>query len=237
MSTKNHSIGAETLRRMSGLDRYNDWIIEHITPWVGDNVLEAGSGIGNISRYFLDRKKLILTDIRDDYLAILKDKFRYLPKVLFEVYDLEKSGAHLRNRGIDTIVALNVLEHIKDDTFALREMASILSPGGYLILQLPAHRFLYGSLDRKLNHFRRYTIREIREKLEANGFTAERFFRMNMFGAIGWFLYSRILKRELLPKGPLSVFDLLTPVFMAIERTVPVPIGLSIIAVGRKEKQ
>ena len=106
-----------------------------------------------------------------------------------------------------------------------------------LILQLPAHRFLYGSLDHNLNHFRRYTIRDIREKLEANGFKSERFFRMNMFGVIGWFLYSRILKRELLPKGPLSAFNLLTPVFMAIERMVPMPVGLSIIAIGRKEME
>ena len=235
MSPEHNDIGTETLQRMSALEHYNDWIIESITPWIGDTVLEVGSGIGNISRYFLDRKKLILTDVQEDYIEKLRERFGDHPNVSFELYNLEESDSHLRNRGIDTIVALNVLEHIKNDVHALREMASILSPGGYLILQLPAHMLLYGSLDRNLDHFRRYSIHDIRQKFDVIGLKTERFFRINMFGAIGWFLCSRILKRKLLPQGPLSLFNLLAPVFMTIERSIPVPFGLSIIAVGRKD--
>ena len=235
MPWKHQDIGAETLGRMSILDRYNDWVIERIKPWVGDTVLEAGSGTGTISRYFLDREKLILTDVREDYLTTLREKFGGCSNVSFELYDLEKSCSHLQNRGVDTIIALNVLEHIKNDTHALSEMASILSPGGHLLLQLPAHKLLYGSLDRNLDHFRRYTISDIRRKFGESGLKSERFFRMNMFGAAGWLMYSRILKHQLLPKGPLSLFNALTPLFMAAESAVPVPFGLSIIAIGRKE--
>ena len=235
MAGEIHNIGTETLQRISVLDHYNDWIIERIRPWVGDTVLEVGSGIGNISRYFLDRKKLILTDCQEEYIEQLREKFGDHPNVSFDIYDLEESGSHLRNRGVDTIIVLNVLEHIKNDRFALREMASILSHGGHLILQLPAHRILYGSLDRNLDHFRRYTIRDIRSKFTESGLKAVRFIRMNMFGAVGWLMYSRILRRKILPEGPLGLFNMLTPFFMAVERTVPVPFGLSIIAVGRKD--
>jgi len=234
MSGRRQDIGAETLRRMSALDRYNDWIIERIRPWTGDRVLEVGSGIGNISRYFLDRESLILTDIREDYLDALRRKFEDCANVTVERYDLEGTGEHLRNRGVDTVIALNVLEHIERDLHALKEMAEILSPGGHLILQLPAHPLLYGSLDEHLDHFRRYTVRDIRGKFARSGLSPVKFIRMNMFGAAGWFVYSRVLKREILPEGPLGLFNVLTPVFMAIERTVPVPFGLSIIAVGRK---
>jgi hypothetical protein len=59
-------------------------------------------------------------------------------------------------------------------------------------------------------------------------------FRMNIPGALGWFLYSRVLRREILPEGPLGLFNRLTPLFMAFERIIPPPIGLSIIAVGKK---
>ena len=235
MPHEHPDIGTETLRRMSALDHYNDWIIEYIKPWIGDTVLEVGSGIGNISRYLLDRKSLILTDVKETYVDILRDTFGNRPNVSFELYNLEKSGLHLRNRGIDTIIALNVLEHIQNDTHALREMASILSPGGHIILQLPAHEILYGSLDHYLEHFRRYSIRDIRQKFDVCGIKTERFLRMNMFGAVGWFLYSRILKRKVLPKHSLGLFNVLAPVFMAIERTLPLPFGLSIIAIGRKD--
>lgn len=235
MSRHPDDIGKETLRRMSVIDRYNDWIVERIAPWLGDVVLEVGSGIGNMSRYFLDRQSLILTDIREDYLNALRERFGDRPDISFERYDLEGSGSHLRNRGVDTIIALNVLEHIENDVNALKEMAAVLAPGGRVILQLPAHKVLYGSLDVNLDHFRRYTIRDIRRKFVHSGITPERFFRMNMPGAAGWFLYSRILRRSILPEGPLGLFNRLTPLFMAVERTIPVPLGLSIVAIGRKD--
>jgi SAM-dependent methyltransferase len=235
MSWEHHNIGTETLRRMSALDRYNNWIIECVKPWVGSTVLETGSGIGNISQHFLDREKLILTDVHEEYLEKLKGKFGGHPNVSYELYNLEESGSHLHGRGIDTIIALNVLEHIQNDTHALSEMASILSPGGHIILQLPAHKLLYGSLDRNLDHFRRYTISDIRSKFTESGLKAVRFIRINMFGAVGWLMYSRILRKKILPEGPLGLFNMLTPFFMAVERTVPVPFGLSIIAVGRKD--
>lgn len=234
MARAHDHIGSETLKRMSAVDRYNDWIIERIKPLAGDAVLEVGAGIGNISQYFLDRKTLCLTDVRKDYLDRLRERFASFPNVSYELYDLEASGNHLRGRGIDTIIALNVLEHIENDLRALKEMNAILSPGGCIILQLPSHRTLYGSLDINLDHHRRYTIRDIKRKFHESGFTPERFFRMNMPGAAGWFVYSRLLRREILPVGPLGLFNRLTPAFMALERIIPPPFGLSIIAVGRK---
>ncbi len=227
-------IGAETLRRMNRLDAYNQWIIEKIRPWLGEVVLEVGAGMGNMSVFFLDRRELILTDIDDAYLETLRKKFASYPNVTYTRYNLEESGSHLIGRGIDTIIALNVLEHIERDRHALAEMSSLLVPGGRIVLQLPSHKLLYGTLDRNLSHFRRYSSREIREKFKTAGLAAEYVGYMNMPGALGWFLSSRILKKKILPKGQLGLFNMLTPLFVAVERTVPPPFGLSIVAVGRK---
>jgi SAM-dependent methyltransferase len=234
MPDERNDIGAETLRRMSALDHYNDWIAETIRPWVGSHVLEVGSGIGNFSRYFLACERLIVSDIREDYLEHLRSTYGSRPNVAVEYYNLEESAPHLRDRGIDTLVALNVLEHIRNDSHALAEMASLLSPGGRIILQLPAHPLLFGSLDINLAHFRRYTKRDIAGKLAAAGFETERMVRFNLFGALGWFFCSRILRSELLPEGQLGLFNRLTPLFIATERKAPIPFGLSLLVVGRK---
>ncbi len=235
MTQEDFDIGLETLRRMKALDAYNRWIVKEILPWIGDIVLEVSAGIGNFSHFFLDRKQLILTDIQKNYIDALKSNFKKYPNVSSEYYNLEESGKNLKNRGVDTIIALNVLEHIKNDEHALKEMASILIPGGRLILQLPAHKTLYGSLDHNLEHYRRYTIGEIKKKFKNAGLVPEKFWRFNMFGTLGWFLYSRVLKKNILPEGSLTYFNRLTPVFIAIESILPVPFGLSIMAVGRKE--
>ncbi len=235
MTREYFDIGLETLRRMNALDAYNRWIVQEIRPWIGDIVLEVGAGIGNFSPFFLDRKQLILTDVQQNSIDTLKSNFKKYPNVSCEYYNLEESGETLKNREIDTIIALNVLEHIEHDEHALKEMASILVPGGRLILQLPAHKVLYGSLDHNLKHFRRYTIGDIKDKFETAGLVSEKFRRFNMFGTFGWFFCSRVLKKKILPEGSLALFNRLTPVFIAIERLLPVPFGLSIIAVGRKE--
>ncbi|MFC1490175.1 class I SAM-dependent methyltransferase [Candidatus Latescibacterota bacterium] len=235
MSSEFNDIGTETLRRMNALEGYNRWIVDEILPWVGENVLEVGAGTGNISQFFLGRKQLVLTDSNKSYIDALSEKYENIPNVSCDLFNLEESGSHLAGRGIDTIIGLNVLEHIKDDIHALKEMASILSPGGRVILQLPAHKILYGSLDRNLDHYRRYTVPEIKEKFSESGFIPEKIRRINMFGTFGWFLCSRILKKEILPEGQLSLFNKLTPAFIALERIMPTPFGLSILAVARKD--
>lgn len=235
MTIAREQIGLETLRRMSVLDAYNRWIIERIQPWIGQTVLEVGAGIGNLSQFFLDRGQLILSDRDPRCLDELRKRFAANTNVACVHYDLEGSGEHLRGQGIDTVIALNVLEHIEHDEHALSEIAAILAPCGRAIFQLPAHKLLYGSLDRNLDHFRRYTVREIKAKFARAGLRTENVRRMNMPGVLGWFVCSRILKKDILPEGSLGLFNRLTPLFIAIEKAVPAPFGLSIIAVGRKK--
>ncbi len=237
MNHPDEDIGQETLRRMSALERYNGWILEVIRPWIGRRVLEVGSGIGNFSHYFLDREQLILTDTREDYLARLKERYGAYANVAVERYDLEGSAGRLSEYRADTVIVLNVLEHIDDDRLALAEMYGLLAPGGRIVLQLPAHRLLYGTLDIHLDHFRRYTARDIRRKLAVCGYEIEHIRRFNMFGALGWLVASRVLRRRILPEGQLGLFNLLTPFFMAAERIVPVPFGLSLLVVARKPPQ
>src|SRR5215475_9276066 len=161
-----------TLKRLAELDRYNYWIYEHISHALGRRVLEVGSGTGNITHFLCSEgREVTATDIVPSYRSELDRLFGDNPKVRVEKFDLtaEAPGAFVADP-FDSVVCLNVLEHIEDDLFALAQMRDSLRPGGKLALLVPAHQFLYGAFDRAVGHYRRYERRELADKLEKAGF-------------------------------------------------------------------
>jgi len=140
----------------------------------------------------------------------------------------------LRDYKFDTTILLNVLEHIPDDARALACIHRLLAPGGRLLLLVPAERYLYGTLDRALGHYRRYQPGPLRELVVGNGFEIESFRYMNLPGILGWFLNGRVLRRELLPRPQLALFNVLAPLFERCEAAIPPPRGQSLVAICRK---
>ena len=169
-------VGQETLERLSKIDAYGQWQYRAIRPFLGRRVMEIGSGIGNISEFFLGRDRVLLTDIGENYLSTLKQRFSTKPEVRIGPYNLDSGQPLYHDEKIDTIVCMNVLEHIQDDMRALGYLKDTLVPGGRLALLVPAHQAAYGSLDEALGHFRRYSKKELSEKIQAAGFTLEKIF-------------------------------------------------------------
>jgi SAM-dependent methyltransferase len=134
----------------------------------------------------------------------------------------------------DTVVCLNVLEHIEDDTRALRHMHAVLPPGGRALLIVPAFAGLYGPIDRNLGHYRRYSPRAFRQKAASIGFRA-RLRYMNTVGFFGWWVNAKILKRTEQSESQIQFFDsMIVPLMSRLERAVPPPFGQSIFAVLEK---
>ncbi|MCR4295369.1 MAG: class I SAM-dependent methyltransferase, partial [Elusimicrobia bacterium] len=140
----------------------------------------------------------------------------------------------LRGRAFDTIVCMNVLEHIEDDRATLSRFLGLLKPGGKLVLVVPAHRWLFNPLDAHDGHFRRYEKAELREKLETAGFGVVHESTFNLFGIAGWFLNGTILRRKDLPAGQMGLFNKAAPLLFWLENLVGPPVGLSLLAVGTK---
>src|SRR5712691_6930703 len=163
-------VGAATLERMAAAPRYNRWMFDRLRPWVGRRVLEIGAGIGNMSAFFADRERVVLTDTEPYYLGRLRERFADRRQVLVTELRLPDVSSGLKTERLDTVVSLNVLEHIEDDRASLRAMHDLLRPGGRLVLLVPSLRALYGTLDEALGHFRRYVPAELSEKLCAAGF-------------------------------------------------------------------
>lgn len=227
-------VGQETLERLAKIDAYSLWQFRMLEPFLGARVMEIGSGIGNISRFFLGRDRVLLTDVSESYLGSLVKTFGSHSEVRVAPFDLESGRPDYRDERMDTIVCMNVLEHIQDDHAALRFLYDQLILGGRLCLLVPAHPGFFGTLDHALGHFRRYTRRQLDEKIQAAGFQLEKIFFFNRMGLFGWWLNGKILKKEILPENQLGWFGKFIPVLSMLDRLLPFPFGISLIAIARK---
>jgi SAM-dependent methyltransferase len=227
--------GAETLEIMQAAPQYNRWQYSRIARYLGKRICEVGSGIGNISTLILSRapELLVLTDTDSYYRETLRQQFAGRPEVLVEELTLPDpmAGARFREYELDTVVALNVIEHIPEDLNAVRSIAGMLRAGGRAVILVPALPGLFGSLDRELGHQRRYTRKSVSHLMQDAGFRVERTFYFNLVGTLGWWLNARLRKAPRIPVEQLRHFDRLVPV-LQVEDRVPLPLGQSVIAIG-----
>ncbi len=227
------AVGAATLERMAEVPAFNRWMFDRLADWIGSRVLEIGSGIGNMSQFFIDRDQVVLTDTESAYRLVLQEKFGARGNVAVVALSLPHVPRELSDRRFDTIVCLNVLEHIDDDIGSLEAMYSLLEPAGKLVLLVPAFPGLYGSLDRALGHYRRYTRKLLRARYAKVGFAMRRLEYFNLAGIPGWWITGRLLRRDLIPAGSLALYDSLVPLFRW-ERFLPLRVGQSLIAIGER---
>ena len=224
----------ETLEKMSRLRHLNRLIYKTLRPWLGRRILEVGCGHGNLTEHLLAGGDVVATDLDDVALTRIRTAMSGYDNLEIHRWDMLDPLPHLRaGAPIDSIVCLNVLEHIEDEHGALINARRILEPSkGRLLLLVPAHPALYGPIDEKLGHYRRYTKKTLSAALTRAGFKIEHTQWLNMFGMSGWFLNARILKRDRLPAFQMAAYNLLSRVVLPIEGLIGPPIGLSLIAVA-----
>ncbi len=227
--------GHYVLASMSGARRFSEWTVAAISPWLGDRILEVGAGLGNISRQLPRSRRLTVSDRDEEYLRLLRLAFRHYENIEVARLDLESDQDFAaRRKEFDSVLCLNVLEHIADDRAAVRRMASALAPGGRLILVVPQFQALFGPMDQKLGHHRRYRREGLRALIEGAGLEVEALQDFNSLGLVGWFVNMRLLKRQSMSRFQLKTFDTLVPLLRRIEPRLRLP-GLSLLAVGRQK--
>ncbi|MFH1098206.1 MAG: methyltransferase [Candidatus Desantisbacteria bacterium] len=213
---------------------YNKWIYSQIRPFLGSKILEIGCGIGNITRLLMEDRFVAATDMDSDYLSYLEEiseGWKNRPKIV--KLDIASSiSPELRGYQFDTVVCLNVLEHILDDANALRNIYQLLSPGGRLVLLVPAGQYLYNKLDNALEHYRRYKKKELTQQVLGSGFKLIKCSNFNLFGILGWWISGKVFKRDVVEQKELSLFDFFVPLFRRLEQVIPPIIGLSLICIA-----
>jgi SAM-dependent methyltransferase len=227
-------IGETTLKIMSGAGNYNRWIGKLIQPYLGTRILEVGAGIANMTHWLLPGKYVVATDPDPAYLAVLREAMRDHPNVVIRSLRLPTVAAEWAAEKLDTAVLLNILEHVNEDVESLENVGKILAPPARVVIFVPAIPRLYGSLDRALGHYRRYSGEELRDKIQQAGLVLEHLRYCNFVGMFGWWFYSRVAQRQILPAFQVRIFDQLVPILARMESRLQPVRGQSLLAVARR---
>lgn len=228
-----------TLESMSQAFWYNQWTLNKFKPFLKGTILEVGCGIGNFTKSLVNYGNVWGIDIDKINLAKNKNIFTQGHRTKFKQIgfgDIEKGKYFFGNKKFDCIVCMNVLEHIKDDQGSLENMHNLLKRDGTLILLVPAHQFLFGTIDQNIGHYRRYNKQRISQLLKTTGFEIMQMRTINFLGGLGWFLSGKVLKDSAINLSRINIFNIISPFILPLENIIEPPIGTSILVVARNRR-
>ncbi len=228
---------SHSLAVLSEVYHYNHWVFDSIRDYLRGGVVEVGAGIGNITQFLLNLERVVCLEPFDPYCRYLRRRFEPHRNVTVLGRAIEDCpGPDVPDGTFDSVICLNVLEHIADDLGALRRMADLARPGGRVVVFVPAMPILYGEMDRAMGHIRRYTLGALRRLFDQAGLRPIRARYMNLIGAAAWLWRGRIRRKPTVPESATKIFDRMVPFISAIERMLPVPFGQSVLVVGEKSR-
>lgn len=220
---------------------FHQWTYDWIAPYLKGYILDIGGGSGNHLKY-LTSHSLLSLDLSAECVQKLNLKYQHLAHWNFMQGDITSAQLvqDLGEGHFDTVLSCNVFEHIKDDTLAITNAHRLLKNTGSLVLVLPAHPSLFGSMDEHAGHFRRYNKADIEKKLLAAGFEVSILKYVNLLGAIGWWVNNKLFKPKSLStkgiNGQIKLFDRFgVPFLKWLEGKKSMPFGQSLICVGVKK--
>jgi glycosyltransferase involved in cell wall biosynthesis len=227
--------GKRTLDAFERAPRFNRWMYDTIHRYLGTRIAELGSGRGNLSRLLKQGANVLVTDNRESYVEELRSRWGHLPNVRVARLDLASDADYgiLGDFKADTVVCLNVLEHIEDDFSVLRKLYQSVPPGCRIVFLVPFNPKLYSRFDRELGHRRRYGKAELEDKMRAAGLKVECQFYFNKAGVFAWWLGNNLFQQRAVASWQLRLYNLLTPLFRALDRYLPTE-GLSTVVVASK---
>jgi len=225
--------GSQILARLSRAHTFNRWMADTIRPYVGERVLEIGAGIGNLTQALIPRHQYVASDINPLYLDTLEGLRQGRPYLRVTYTDVTDAATFPSiKEGFDTVVCLNVVEHVKDDKAALENIRRCLSADGRAIILVPQGDWNFGTLDTALGHERRYSPESLRAAGEAAGLELEKIVEFNRMGTPAWYLNGKLLGREHFGLGQVLALNAITPMVRKFDQALPFP-SLSLIAIFR----
>lgn len=233
-------VGKNTLDVIGEADLFNKWMFQTIYPFSTGKILEIGSGLGNISKFYLKNgDEIMLTDLREEYCSSLRDKFGTNQNLLgvdqLNLIHPEFEQTYRNHiERFDTVFALNVIEHIEDDNLAIRNCKKLLKKGGHLIILVPSYEKLYNRFDKELGHFKRYTKKTVSSLYTNNEIEIIHRQYFNFIGIFGWYINGRLLKKDAIPSNQMKIYNQLVPLWKRADLLLKNRIGLSTIIIGRK---
>lgn len=228
------------LEAMSFAVNYHKWILDEFRPFLGKRVVEVGAGTGSFSELLLQENldSLSLVEPSDMFESLQANVSQIKNNAKIDFYKSIFSAVASEisdKQKPDSIIYVNVLEHIEDDVSELEHIYRTLSKGGRCFVFVPALMSLYGEFDRKIGHFRRYTKQEVEEKCQSAGFKVLKSKYFDFAGIIPWFVKYKMLKSDSLDSGAVTLYDKMAiPFVRGMEKIVNVPLGKNVLLVAEK---
>lgn len=236
----------DTLNAMESAPNYHNWIFNEFSPYIGRSILEVGAGTGTITKKLFDFEPEFLTSIEPSEYV-----YQHLKSEIFEFQKQEKNKQvkfnainsflsnaidKLNDKSIDTIIYINVLEHVEHDELELNLMNSCMERGGKILIFVPALQWLYGTHDKNCGHYRRYYKKELKVKVENAGFKIIKLKYFDFLGVIPWWILFKVLKVKYLKTEQSKVYDrLIIPLESILERKAAPLFGKNLILVAEKK--
>lgn len=217
---------------LRGAVGYQRWVVDSFASVLRGGVVEVGAGVGNFTRWIAEHA--------EEVVALESDPAMCVAIGDLGLENVEAVQAHLEpyaltgNDRFDAAVLIDVLQLFRDDVAAIRAAGRLVHVNGHVCVLVPAHPGLYGSLDARYGHHRRYTKERIVKLFEAAGLVEEELHYFNTLGALGWLAAARVARRPGLDPVVVRLSErVAVPASRLLERVVPVPFGLSLMAIGR----
>jgi glycosyltransferase involved in cell wall biosynthesis len=222
----------ENLDNLDGAVNYARWLHSLIEPHLGDRVLEVGAGHGTLTELIADGRAVVATDISVGCLDALHERFAGRPGI--DVVEADISAAPTLGT-FDSVVLVNVLEHVADDLAALDRLRQALRPEGRLVIFVPAFQALYSDFDRQIGHHRRYRLAELRSSVERVGLSLVDIRYVNSLGALAWWALARQLGMVPTKRWSALTYDrAVVPALRRLETRWRPPLGQSILCVAER---
>jgi len=225
------------LDAVAGATNYYNWIIERFAPFLGRRVVEVGAGIGTFSQFIVGSpgvESLLCIEPAENVFPVLAERFRENSRIQTVHSDIDQVDLV---DAADSLVAVNVLEHVEDHEGFLRAAARIVVPGGHLLLFVPAHQFLYGSLDAAFDHYRRYSKAALSSVVSRAGWEPVSISNVNIAGILPWLIAGKIFRTTTIGHAQMRIFDrFVIPIMKRVEAVREPFIGQSLLAIARNPR-
>jgi len=217
--------------------KYTQWTYEQILPMLKGDILEVGSGIGTYSKNMINdfpESMITLSEISSSYIADLKKFVSKNVSISKLDLNIKEDYENIGYEKFDSIIAINVLEHVENDNFALEHIFKMLKKNGQACILVPSHKFLYNTIDANIGHFRRYTKKELRNKIEKTDFKIVKMYYFNPLGILGWYLNGTIWKDKKINDTLWKTYDKVLPISKIIDLLLSKTCGVSLICYLQK---
>ncbi|MFN2555329.1 MAG: class I SAM-dependent methyltransferase [Nitriliruptorales bacterium] len=220
------------LEALRGAVAYQRWVVDSFAPVLRGRVAEVGAGIGNFTRWIAPHaENVVALETDPEMCAAIRELGIENVEVVQGRLELYAFTANSRFEGA---VLIDVLQLYKDDTAAIRAAGRLLRVGGHLCALVPAHSWLYGSLDDRYGHYRRYDKERMVKLFDSAGLVVEELRYFNPLGALAWLAAARMARRPRLDPMLVRLSErVFVPASRLLEGTVKPPFGQSLLAVGR----